>query len=60
VSLSMRGWRVAWCTGSSSRANGFSDLLVALVGNLVSYLRIKLKTENVTPDTTFRFNSKDT
>jgi hypothetical protein len=35
------------------------DLLVALVGNLVSYLRTKLEFESVTPDTAFRFNSKD-
>jgi hypothetical protein len=55
----MRGWRVAWCTGSSSRTNRFSDLLVVLVDNLVSYLKIKLEIESVTPDTAFRFNSKD-
>jgi hypothetical protein len=30
---------------------------VAVVGNLVSYLRAKSKTESVTPDTAFRFNS---
>jgi hypothetical protein len=35
------------------------DLLVALVGNLVSYLRTKSEFESVTPDTAFRFNSKD-
>jgi hypothetical protein len=32
---------------------------MTLVGNLVSYLRVKSETENVTPDTAFRFNSKD-
>jgi hypothetical protein len=32
---------------------------VAVVGNLVSYLRAKLESKSVTPDTTFRFNSKD-
>jgi hypothetical protein len=32
---------------------------MALVGNLVSYLRAKSKTESVTPDIAFRFNSKD-
>jgi hypothetical protein len=32
---------------------------MALVGNLVSYLRAKSETESVTPDTAFRFNSKD-
>jgi hypothetical protein len=32
---------------------------MALVGNLVSYLRAKSETKNVTPDTVFRFNSKD-
>jgi hypothetical protein len=32
---------------------------MTLVGNLVSYLRAKLETESVTPDTAFRFNSKD-
>jgi hypothetical protein len=29
------------------------------VGNLVSYLRAKSESESVTPDTAFRFNSKD-
>jgi hypothetical protein len=33
---------------------------VALVGNLVFYLRTKSETKSVTPDTAFRFNSKDT
>jgi hypothetical protein len=33
---------------------------MALVGNLVSYLRAKSESESVTPDTAFRFNSKDT
>jgi hypothetical protein len=37
----------------------FFYLLVALVGNLVSCLRTKSETESVTPDTAFRFNSKD-
>jgi hypothetical protein len=37
----------------------FSHLLVALVGNLVFYLRIKSEFKSVTPDTAFRFNSKD-
>jgi hypothetical protein len=37
----------------------FFDLLMAVVGNFVSCLRVKLKTESVTPDTAFRFNSKD-
>jgi hypothetical protein len=32
---------------------------MALVGNLLSYLRVKSETESVTPDTAFRFNSKD-
>jgi hypothetical protein len=32
---------------------------VVLVGNLVSYLRAKSEIESVTPDTAFRFNSKD-
>jgi hypothetical protein len=32
---------------------------MALVGNMVSCLRIKSETESVTPDTAFRFNSKD-
>jgi hypothetical protein len=32
---------------------------MALVGNLVSYLRTRLETESVTPDTVFHFNSKD-
>jgi hypothetical protein len=32
---------------------------MALVGNLICYLRTKSETENVTPDTAFRFNSKD-
>jgi hypothetical protein len=32
---------------------------VAVVGNLVSYLRAKLESKSVTPDTAFRFNSKD-
>jgi hypothetical protein len=36
----------------------FFYLLVALVGNLVFYLRIKSKTESVT-NTAFFFNSKD-
>jgi hypothetical protein len=31
---------------------------MALVGNLVFYLRAKLETKSVTPDTAFRFNSK--
>jgi hypothetical protein len=37
----------------------FFYLLMALVGNLVSYLRAKSESESVTPDTAFRFNSKD-
>jgi hypothetical protein len=37
----------------------FFNLLIALVGNMVSRLRIKSKTENMTPDTAFRFNSKN-
>jgi hypothetical protein len=37
----------------------FFYLLVALVGKLMFYLRLKLETKSVTPDTTFRFNSKD-
>jgi hypothetical protein len=37
----------------------FFNLLVVLVGNLVSCLRVKLETKSVTPDTAFRFNSKD-
>jgi hypothetical protein len=32
---------------------------MALVGNLVSCLWVKLETKNVTPDTVFHFNSKD-
>jgi hypothetical protein len=32
---------------------------MALVGNLLFYLRVKLESESVTPDTGFRFNSKD-
>jgi hypothetical protein len=32
---------------------------MALVGNLMSYLRAKLETKSVTPDTAFRFNSKE-
>jgi hypothetical protein len=32
---------------------------MAPMGNLMSYLRAKSETESVTPDTTFRFNSKD-
>jgi hypothetical protein len=35
------------------------ERMMALVGNFMSYLRIKLETKNVTPDTTFRFNSKE-
>jgi hypothetical protein len=38
----------------------FFNLLVVLVGNLMSYLRAKSETESVTTDTAFRFNSKDT
>jgi hypothetical protein len=37
----------------------FFDLLVVLVGNLVFCLRAKSESESVTPDTAFRFNSKD-
>jgi hypothetical protein len=37
----------------------FFYLLVALVGNLVFCLRAKSESESVTPDTGFRFNSKD-
>jgi hypothetical protein len=32
---------------------------MVLVGNLVSYLRVKSESESVTPDTAFCFNSKD-
>jgi hypothetical protein len=32
---------------------------MALVGNLISCLRVKSETKSVTPDTAFRFNSKD-
>jgi hypothetical protein len=32
---------------------------MALVGNFVSSLKVKSETESVTPDTGFRFNSKD-
>jgi hypothetical protein len=32
---------------------------MALVGNLVFYLRAKSETESVTPDTAFHFNSKE-
>jgi hypothetical protein len=32
---------------------------MVLVGNLVSCLMVKTETESVTPDTAFRFNSKD-
>jgi hypothetical protein len=32
---------------------------MALVGNFVSCLRTKSEIESVTPDTAFRFNSKD-
>jgi hypothetical protein len=39
--------------------NSFFNLLVALVGNLVFCLRAKSETKSVTPDTAFRFNSKD-
>jgi hypothetical protein len=44
---------------ASERMNFFFDLLVALVGNLVFCLRAKSETKSVTPDTAFRFNSKD-
>jgi hypothetical protein len=37
----------------------FFDLLMAFMGNLVSYLRAKVEIESVTSDTAFRFNSKD-
>jgi hypothetical protein len=37
----------------------FFNLLMALVGNLVSCLRAKSETKSVTPDTAFCFNSKD-
>jgi hypothetical protein len=37
----------------------FFDLLIAVVGNFVSCLRVKSETKNVTPDTAFRFNSKE-
>jgi hypothetical protein len=37
----------------------FFDLLVVLVGYLMSSLRAKSETKSVTPDTAFRFNSKD-
>jgi hypothetical protein len=36
-----------------------SDLSMASVGNLIFCLRVKSKTKSVTPDTAFRFNSKD-
>jgi hypothetical protein len=32
---------------------------MVLVGNLMSYLRVKSEFKSVTPDTAFRFNSKD-
>jgi hypothetical protein len=35
------------------------DLLVVVVGNLVSCLRAKSESESVIPDTAFRFNSKE-
>jgi hypothetical protein len=41
---------------STHITNRFVDLLVAVVGNLVSSLRTKLETKSVTPDTAFRFN----
>jgi hypothetical protein len=37
----------------------FFNLLMALVGNLVSWPRTKSETKSVTLDTAFRFNSKD-
>jgi hypothetical protein len=37
----------------------FFDLLMAVVGNFMSYLRVKLEIKSVTPYIAFRFNSKD-
>jgi hypothetical protein len=37
----------------------FFDLLMAVVDNFMSCLRVKSETKSVTPDTAFRFNSKD-
>jgi hypothetical protein len=37
----------------------FFDLLMAVVGNFMSCLRVKSETKSVTPNTAFRFNSKD-
>jgi hypothetical protein len=39
--------------------NRFFHLLMALVGNLLRCLRVKSEIKSVTPDTAFRFNSKD-
>jgi hypothetical protein len=48
-----------WWHSIDDRMNRFFDLLVAVVGNLMSCLRAKSETKSVTPDTAFRFNSKD-
>jgi hypothetical protein len=40
--------------------NRFFYLLVVVVGNLVFCVWEKSEIKNVTPDTAFRFNSKDT
>jgi hypothetical protein len=51
---------VVWdCGLARDRRNSFFYLLVALVGNLMSYLWAKSETKSLTPDTAFRFNSKD-
>jgi hypothetical protein len=48
-----------WWRSGGLHESFFFNLLVAVVGNLVSCLRAKSETESVTPDTNFSFNSKD-